>query len=141
MSTGYKFECKFCGMRFKQESRFMNHRCVAMKRDEQIKTPMGQASWSYYQKWMKAQRRSIPSIETFLTSKFYTTFMKFAESVQKVGLPDVDTFVWYMTEKKIQPVIWINNEIYTNYIEFLDKKADPYKAADRTINCLFKLAD
>ena len=27
------------------------------------------------------------------------------------------------------------------YIEFLDKKADPYKAADRTINCLFKLAD
>lgn len=140
MSTGYKYECRFCGMRFKQESRFMNHRCVQMKRDAQIKTPLGQTAWSYYQKWMKSQRRSVPSIETFLTSKFYTTFIKFAEFAQKVGLPDIDTFIWYMTEKKIQPVIWMNNEIYTNYIEFIDKKADPFKEAQRTINNLFKIA-
>lgn len=128
-------------MRFKQESRYMNHRCTQMKRDEQIKTPQGQAAWSYYQKWMKAQRRSIPSIETFLTSKFYTTFIKFAEFVQKTGLPDIDTFVWYMTEKKIQPVIWINNDIYQNYLEFIDKKADPIKEAQRTIDFMFNLAD
>jgi hypothetical protein len=112
-----------------------------MKRDEQIKTPLGQAAWSYYQKWMKAKRRSIPSIETFLTSKFYTTFIKFAEFVQKTGLPDVDTFVWYMTEKEIQPVIWVNNEIYQSYIEFIDKKSNPDKEAQRTIDFLFKLAD
>ena len=119
----------------------MSHRCTAMKRDEQIKTPLGQAAWSYYQKWMKSQRRAIPAIETFLTSKFYTTFIKFAEFVQKVGLPDVDTFIWYMTEKKIQPVIWVNNEIYQSYIEFIDKKADPSKEAQRTIDYFFRLAD
>ena len=141
MSTGYKFECRFCGMRFKQEARYMSHRCTAMKRDEQIKTPLGQTAWSYYQKWMKTQRRAVPSIETFLTSKFYTTFIKFAEFAQKVGLPDVDTFIWYMTEKKIPPVIWVNNEIYTTYIEFIDKKSNPYKEAKRTIDNLFKLAD
>lgn len=141
MRTGYKFECKFCGTRFKQETRYMSHRCTQMKRDEQIKTPLGQAAWSYYQKWMKAQRRAIPSIETFLTSKFYTTFIKFAEFVQKTGLPDIDTFIWYMTEKKIQPVIWVNNEIYQSYLEFIDKKADPDKEAQRTIDYLFNIAD
>lgn len=141
MSTGYKYECKFCGMRFKQEARFMSHRCTAMKRDEQIKTPMGQAAWGYYQKWMKSQRRSIPSIETFLTSKYYTTFIKFAEFVQKVGLPDVDTFIWYMAEKKMQPVIWVNDEIYQNYIQFIDTKSDPFKEAQRTVDYMFKIAD
>ena len=89
MSTGYKWECKFCGTRFKLENRYMVHRCKAMKRDEQIRTPLGQSAWSYYQKWMKAYRRAVPSIETFLTSNFYTTFIKFAKFAQKVGLPVV----------------------------------------------------
>lgn len=141
MSTGYKYECKFCGTRFKIESRYMSHRCRAMIRDEQIRTPLGHTAWSYYQKWMKSHRRAVPSIETFLTSKFYTTFIKFAQFAQKVGLPDVDTFIWYMREKKIPPVIWINNDIYTSYIEFIDKKSDPNKQALQTIDRLFKLAD
>ncbi len=90
---------------------------------------------------MKFQRRSNQAIQTFLTSKYYSTFIKFAEFAQRGGLPDIDTFIWYMAEKKIQPVIWINNEIYTNYIEFIDKKADPYKEAERTVNYFFKLAE
>jgi hypothetical protein len=140
MSTGYKFECKFCGMRFKLENRFMSHRCKQMIRDEQIRTPLGQTAWSYYQKWMTSYRRAVPSIETFLTSNYYTTFIKFAQFAQKVGLPDVDTFIWYMKEKDIPPVIWINNDIYASYIEFVDKKSDPNKQAQQTIDWLFKLA-
>lgn len=141
MIGGYKFECKFCGQRFKLEPRFMSHRCKQMIRDEQIRTPLGQAAWSYYQKWMKSYRRAVPSIETFLTSNYYTTFIKFAQFAQKVGLPDVDTFIWYMREKEIPPVIWINNEIYASYIEFIDKKSDPHQQAQHTIEYLFKIAD
>ena len=141
MSTGYKYECKFCGSRFKLEVRYMNHRCVQMQRDEQIKTPLGQAAWTYYEKWMRSYRRNIPSIETFLTSKFYVAFIKFAQFAQKVGLPDIDTFIWYMREKNIQPVIWVNNDIYASYIEFVDTKADPSKQAIQTIDYLFKLAE
>jgi len=141
MSTGYKYECKFCGMRFKIESRYMIHRCKAMARDDQIKTPLGQTAWSYYQKWMKSHRRAVPSIETFLTSKFYTAFIKFAQFAQKVGLPDIDTFIWYMKEMSIQPVIWVNSDIYASFIEYLDKNSDPNKQAHQTIEYLFKLAD
>ena len=141
MSTGYKFECKFCGHRFKLEGRFMKHRCKAMMRDEQIKTPLGQSAWSYYQKWMKSHRRTAPSIETFITSKYYTTFIKFAQFVPKVGLPDIDTFIWYMKEKNMPPSIWINDKIYASYIEFIDKKSNPNKQAKQTIEHLFKIAD
>ena len=140
MSTGYKFECKFCGQRFKLENRYMSHRCKAMVRDEQIRTPLGQAAWSYYQKWMKSHRRAVPAIETFLTSNFYTTFIKFAQFAKRVGLPDVDAFIWYMKEKDIPPVIWVNPEIYASYIEFIDKKSDPSQQAQQTIDYLFKIA-
>jgi hypothetical protein len=111
-----------------------------MVRDEQIRTPIGQAAWSYYQKWMKSHRRAVPSIETFLTSNFYTTFLKFAQFAQKVGLPDVEAFIWYMREKEIPPVIWVNNDIYASYIEFIDKKSDPSQQAQQTIDYLFKIA-
>lgn len=136
-----KFECRFCGQRFKIETRFMNHRCKQMIRDEEIRTPIGQAAWSFYQKWMKAYRRAVPSIEVFMTSNYYVTFIKFARFAQKVGLPDIDTFIWYMKEKDIPPTIWKNEEIYASYLEFLDRKSDPKKAAEHTINYLFKLAD
>ena len=138
---GTKYQCKFCDKRFKIESRFMSHRCKSMIRDEQIKTPIGQAAWSYYEKWMKVHRRAVPSIETFLTSNFYTTFVKFAQFAQKVGLPDVDTFIWYMREKDMPPALWTTDEVYASYIEFCDQKADPKKQAQQTIDYLFKLAE
>ena len=39
------------------------------------------------------------------------------------------------------PSIWINDEIYASYIEFVDKKSDPNKQAKQTIEYLFKIAD
>jgi hypothetical protein len=112
-----------------------------MLRDEEIRTPLGQAAWSYYQKWMKSQRKAVHSIESFLTSKYYTTFIKFAQFAQKVGLPDTDAFIWYMTEKEIQPVIWVNDKIYESYINFVDTKSDPYQQAKKTFDFMFKIAD
>ena len=46
-----------------------------------------------------------------------------------------------MNEKDIPPVIWINSEIYASYIEFIDKRSDPHKQAQHTVEYLFKIAD
>lgn len=112
-----------------------------MVRDEEIRTPTGQAAWSFYQKWMKAHRRQVPKLDTFLTSKFYVSFIKFAKFAQKVGLPDVDLFIRYMKETDMPPTIWVNDEIYSGYIEYLDRRANPTKSAQSTINYMFKIAD
>jgi len=136
-----KYECKFCGKRFVHEARYFAHRCKQMIRDEEFRTPIGQAAWILYQKWMKAYRRIVPPAKTFLHSKKYTSFIKFAKFVQKTHIPDTDSFIWLMREKDIDPTIWSNDQVYSMYIEFLDRRAKPTKQAEITVNTVFKIAD
>lgn len=119
----------------------MKHRCKQMIRDEEFRTPLGQAAWLYYQQWMKAYRRQIPRSQSFLHSKFYGSFVRFAKFVKAVHLPDPETFIWLMKEKDISPTIWNNDQVYALYLEFLDRKGDPQKQAQVTIDTLFDIAD
>lgn len=135
-----RFLCDFCGTRFSLETRYMNHRCKQMIRQEEFITPIGQAAWIFYQKWMKAKRKVVPKSSTFLHSKFYNSFIRFAEYIKKSHLPDVDMFIWLMTDKDISPTIWTSDQVYSQYIEFMDRKATPTKQAEITINSLFDLA-
>ena len=136
-----EYQCTFCNKRFVRENNFIAHRCRQMIRDEEFRTPIGQAAWSFYQRWMKAHRRMVPRPEAFLQSKFYNSFMKFAKFAQKVQLPDPESFIWLMKEKDIPTSIWTNDQVYTEYLEFLDRRATPLSRAKTTVATLFKLAN
>lgn len=136
-----RYECQFCGTRFVHEQRYLKHRCKQMIRDEEFRTPTGQAAWSFYQKWMKAHRRIPPKSSAFIKSQYYTSFMRFAKFVKNVQLPDVDMFIWLMKKEDISPTIWTNDQVYVLYLEFMDRKATPNKQAKITIKTLFALAD
>lgn len=136
-----RYECKFCHAKFVHEDRFLKHRCKQMIRDEEFRTPLGQAAWLYYQEWMKAYRRQVPRSSAFLHSKFYSSFVRFAKFVKRVHLPDPKTFIHLMKEKDIAPSIWNSDQVYAIYLEFLDRKGDPKKQAEITINTLFDIAE
>lgn len=112
-----------------------------MIRDEEFRTPKGQAAWQYYQEWMRAYRKRVPRPQSFLQSKFYNAFMRFASFAMQVNMPDPTTFIHFMKDKDIIPALWTNDQVYGMYIEFLDRRGDPTKQADITINTLFNLAD
>lgn len=135
------YTCSFCHHQFVFEERFIAHRCKSMIRDEEFRSPTGQAAWSYYQKWMKAYQRIVPKSQAFIKSKFYVSFIKFTKFVKKTNMPDTDTFIWLMKEKDISPTIWCNDQVYSLYLEFIDRRAVPEKQAQITIDTLFKLAD
>lgn len=135
------YRCKFCGKGFVIESRFLAHRCQQMIRNEEIQTPLGQGAWSYYQKWHKAYRRMVPNAKSFLKSRKYTSFVKFAKFVKKMHIPNADLYILLMKEKDIDPVIWTSDEVYTLYVEFLDRRADPITQAKITIETIFKISD
>lgn len=136
-----KFQCSFCHQSFVYEDRFLKHKCKQMLRDEEFRTPIGQSAWHLYQEWMKVYRRQVPRSSAFLSSKFYSSFVRFAKFIKKVHLPDPKTFIWLMKEKDIAPSIWNNDQVYAIYLEFLDRRGDPKKQAEVTINTLFNLAE
>ena len=112
-----------------------------MARDEEFRTVEGQAAWMYYKAWMKAHRRIVPKDKSYLKSKFFNSFMRFAAYVKKMKIPDTDAFIWLMKEKDISPTIWTNEKVYTLYLEFMDRKVAPKRHAEITINTLFDEAE
>lgn len=141
--TPYKknFVCKWCQKSFVHEDRYIRHKCDQMKKFEELQSPTGQAAYQYYQQWMRSNNRMPPPAQTFLTSKFFRTFVNFATFVKKVHLPYTDKFIWLMKEKDIPPTIWTNDQVYTMFLEFIDHKTTPLEQLKTTVNTLFRYSE
>lgn len=137
----HRLQCQFCSKSFAREDRYLAHECKLMKRDHEFKTPVGQAAWGFYQRWLKSQRKTVPSPDTFLSSKFYMSFIKFARFSQQVQLPDVDAFIQLMKDKDFSPVMWTTHEVYTRYIEHLDRTSTPLKQAKTSVDTICRYAE
>lgn len=138
--TTARFTCQHCHGTFVNESRYMQHQCQQMKRLEEIKTPLGQAAYVYYAQWMRSNNRMPPPQSTFLTSKYFRTFINFAVHVQKINMPRAEKFIWLMVERKIQPSIWTSTDVYSIFLEYLDRVATPLEQANLSIQTLSTIA-
>ncbi len=119
----------------------MKHRCDAMERAELIKTSIGQSAYALYSVWMTKQHRKVPPIATFCTSAYFRGFIKFAEFVRKLNIPNVEKYIEIMTNKKISPWLWHRNECYSLYLEWNDKLSTPYDQAQISIDTILKMSE
>ena len=135
------YQCHLCHKRYQQERAFIQHRCDQMKREEELRTPLGQAAWQYYQDWMRLQRRRVPDDRAFLKSKYYRSFNNFAKFVKTLELPSPQTFIKLMIDQTYTPTMWCMDEVYVIYMEHLDRNGSPKTHVDITYNTLCKFAD
>jgi len=104
----------------------MNHNCPGKRKLDELRSPVGQAAYAHYCKWMELQRHSVPPIETFAESKFYSTFIKFAQHVAKVRLPNVEAFIRTMVNNgKVPPALWTRDSVYSMYLRVYDDAVSP----------------
>lgn len=135
------YECEFCKTNYSTERGLENHKCDVQARVEMLQTPLGQASFLFYAKWMRASRRSIPTITTFSTSRYYESFLRFAKFNKAVRLPSVDTYITIMVSKDIGPHLWTQDKAYGIYLEHMTLNLDPNTAVKITSDTLEKLAE
>lgn len=140
-STPLHFECVYCHRHYVKESAFLNHECKAKERIEMSKTPLGQASYMFYAKWMHSCKRSIPPMSTFLSSKFYEPFVRFAKFNKSLQLPSVDLYIQVMLQKNITPELWTDDRAYAIYLEHMEYHIDPLLSIRITSDTLSILAD
>lgn len=120
------WRCEFCTRDFVNEMPFMNHRCRERDRIEELRGSIGQAAYAHYSEWMRASKKSVPPIETFATSKFYSTFVKFAEHSVKTNIPNVKQFIKLMIEHgNVSPALWCRDNVYAMYLEWYDEAYPP----------------
>jgi hypothetical protein len=133
--------CHHCGKDFKTDTGFLSHKCEKMKRIEDSKSPVGQAAFILYELWFTTKKRTAPSMDSFINSKQYKPFMKFAEFVKKFKISETELFIKMMNDKGILPAHWTKDEMYTFYLEYLDRKLSPKKQAGITIKTIEKMSD
>lgn len=119
----------------------MKHKCPQMARAEDIRTPLGIAAYNMYSAWMSASNRKVPPIETFSTSRYFNTMVKFVEWSRKLKLPSSEQFIKLMVTRNMSPMLWCRDECYSLYLEWIDRTSDPLDQAAQTIDTLYKLAD
>ena len=104
----------------------MNHRCRERDRIDELRGSVGQAAYAHYSEWMKAKKRSVPPIETFAESQYYSTFIKFAEHAARTNIPNIKQFIQLMVKHKdVSPGLWCRDNVYAMYLEWYDQAYAP----------------
>jgi hypothetical protein len=112
-----------------------------MTRSREIQTAIGQMAYGLYKIWLEKQRRKPPAPEGFCSSSYYSSFIKFAQWTRDTGIPDPQKYVELMVNEKIAPALWRRNEAYQMYLDFLDKKIDPYEQVNMTVETILTLSE
>jgi hypothetical protein len=118
----------------------MGHTCKGRAKLDQLQSITGQVAYSYYGDWMRARRRSVPSAEKFLTSRYYNTFIRFADFADKTAIPNTEQFIKQMVELNYDPVLWTNRGVYAAYLEWFDRAYPPESQFMESLDQLTRLA-
>lgn len=137
--TGW--HCSFCKKTYKHETAFMRHLCLPKIKADKLRSTVGQAAYAFYSDWMRLNRRTVPSIDTFSNSRFFNSFYRFAEHVVRLDMAHPDVFVRVMSERDLSPTMWLRDQSYTYYLTELDKGLDPKILVQHSIEFLHKVAE
>lgn len=136
------WHCEFCTRDFVFEKAFMNHRCTARERIDELRSSIGQTAYAHYSEWMKLKKRSVPPIETFAESRLYSTFIKFAEHAAKTNIPNIKQFIKLMVEHNdVSPTLWCRDNIYALYLEWYDDGYSPEQQVLESVEFVRTLAE
>lgn len=135
------WRCAFCEHDFVSETVFMKHTCKEKRRYEELRSPAGQAAYAAYSHWMRCQKHSVPSLDSFGASKFFAAFIRFAEFAIKVKLPNVNRFIELMVENgKVPPQLWCRDGVYSTYLKAYDAAVPPITQFTEGLKVLEDLA-
>lgn len=136
------YQCQYCDAIFKSDVRFLKHNCKEKQRAEEIQTVTGQIAYRFYEKWLKMQHRKLYNVESFLRSRHYNSFIKFAIFVRKLkGLVDPDLFLNLMIKNKFPPNMWYDPKVYIRYITYIESTTTPTEKITTTLKTLENIAN
>lgn len=135
------FKCDFCDKEFVKAVTYESHYCEKMKRIDFLKTNLGKISFLYYNEWLKMYKGATNiTHDSFLNSRYFTSFIKFIKFSNRMLLPNKIAFMKYMISLNMLPIHWCLDEVYVKYIENLDSAYTPIEQVAETTKTLYELA-
>ena len=135
------FKCNYCSRKFSSETVFMKHVCEPKRRAEELLTNIGQAAYQFYCEWMRRRKFGKQSVMAFMASKFYRSFINFAELVAKANISDTSQYIKLMVENEMPPALWCRDQSYALYLNWMDQVADPIQQVQASIEYLIDICE
>lgn len=140
-SKSSNWYCSHCTRHFGSETTFMKHHCEPRRRKEILASPLGQAAYGYYREWLRQKKFSVPSAEAFMESRYYRSFINFAQLIIDASISNPEKYIALMIEADVLPVLWCRDSAYAIYLEWRDKRSDPLDEVHSSINFLFDICE
>lgn len=141
LSKNKNWQCPYCTKRFTNETNFMKHFCEPKRRSEEMATPLGSSAYWLYTEWMRIRKFGQPSTSAFIESKYYRSFVNFAQMVANANIARPEKYISIMVEADILPVLWCRDDAYALYLEWVDKLSDPYDEVASSVNYLMDVCE
>jgi hypothetical protein len=140
MNATTTLKCEFCDKCFKRETNYIKHRCEKMKRYDLFKQVVGHLAYLTFNQWRKISGLPPLVVDTFVNSRYFNAFVKFAEFSRKQNIPDKIGYIELMVQKQLLPFNWCDVDVYDYYIEHFDAEVTIDEKVDLSIETLQEIA-
>lgn len=132
MTDKSSFGCEFCKAKFTTETYLVNHLCEKKRRWlHREDKPEKLAFIVYHHFYMRQMGRRSPNQRSFINSRLYGAFVRFARHVIDLEAINPLAFVDFLSKIEWPLDRWTNPEVYARYIRELTKNETPIEAIER----------
>jgi len=130
------FECKFCKKSFSSEKTLITHLCEPKRRWNNRKDRNVQLAFRCYQHFWRITSTAMKTERTyddFMTSKYYTAFVKFANYLVDVYVASVEDYIEWLLKNRVKVDKWPSDIVYEQYIKEFAVRESVERAVERTV--------
>lgn len=136
-----KLICQYCQYIFKSEYDRNTHECEGVVREKQFNSADGISAFNLYKTWMlKDKKRVTPSKISFIKSRYYTIFTNLNKFLKNKNVFDSTNYIDFCMSKKLLPNTWYMDDVYYEYLIFLDNEMSAEYNFECSLECISNIA-
>ena len=143
LSDSPTFTCKYCNKHYRKESTLLAHQCEPKRRWQQEKEAGVQVGLLAYLRFYELTQGSskTKSYADFVSSQYYTAFVKFGRHVRDIRAVNPKQFIDYVITKNKKIDFWCHDSTYMEYLTQYLKKEAVQDALERALLEMQSYAD
>jgi len=132
--TGY--QCRWCNRSFTRERTLASHMCEKKRRWMESEEPPSRIAfqvWLDFMKHVSPHAKKPRTLEDFIRSPDYLSFVKFANYLIELKPVNSDRFIQWLFKMNVRIADWQKPGTYALYIQESSKRETAERAAERTL--------